>query len=59
LYYGVRTNSAVLAKDIIGRSCTEGLIDGKILVEEESPDDGIPTGVRSEQGRLDIIADLY
>lgn len=56
LYYGVRRNSMLLARELLGALVVAGLIDLHVDVEDEAPDARIPSPGRARQGRLDIDA---
>lgn len=54
LYYGVRYNDMLLARDLLQSRAREGLLDAAVYVEQEAPDGSLAPHLRPESGRLDI-----
>jgi len=55
LYYGVRKNAMLLARDIIEGCSKAKLLDANIFIENEAPNEQMPSSARYGQGRLDIV----
>lgn len=54
LYYGVRCNDMLLARELLQARAREGLLDAVVYVEQEAPDGSLAPPIRPESGRLDI-----
>lgn len=54
LYYGVRYNDMLLARDLLQARAQAGLLDAVVFVEQEASDGSLSPQVRQESGRLDI-----
>lgn len=54
LYYGIRENSMLLARELLARCVELDLAEVSLFVENESPSRDQSQGLKAEPGRLDI-----
>ena len=54
LYYGIRQNSMLLARELLEACARSALLEASLFVENEQPDVDLPLLIRKESGRLDI-----
>ncbi|MCX7027055.1 MAG: FAD-dependent oxidoreductase [Spirochaetes bacterium] len=54
LYYGVRENAMLLARDLIEGCAKAGILKANLFIENEAPNRLMPNSACREQGRLNI-----
>ncbi len=54
LYYGIRKNVLLMGRALIERCVDASLVDAKIYIEDEDPDNMLSPSIKMERGRLDI-----